>query len=205
MNENRTNQDDLFSKRLRAGRRRTYFFDVRATRSNDYYLTITESKKKFNEDGYERHKIFLYKEDFNKFLAGLKETIDHIKTDLLPEYDFDEFSHKDDDYQPRHRSTSQSRQSDQGTPGDQDSQLVEEEHSGPTVIPVEGSDDGMDNPGESDSGSDFTATADEDTVEDAASPDAPAATTEAAEPAEAENRDNDTHASGGDEEALKWD
>ena len=57
--------DSVYSKRIRAGKRRTYFFDVRTTRGNDYYLTITESRKRFNDDGYDRHKIFLYKEDFN--------------------------------------------------------------------------------------------------------------------------------------------
>lgn len=87
----------VYSKAIRAGRRRTYFFDVRNTKGNDFYITITESKKKFNEDGYERHKIFLYKEDFNKFLEAMNETVNHVKTDLLPEYDFDEFS-KNDDY-----------------------------------------------------------------------------------------------------------
>ncbi len=89
----------VFSKAIRAGRRRTYFFDVRSTKGNDFYVTITESKKKFNEDGYERHKVFLYKEDFNKFLEALNDTINHVKTDLLPEYDFDEFSHSDDYYE----------------------------------------------------------------------------------------------------------
>lgn len=69
---------------------------MRTTRSNDYYLTITESKKKRTDDGtYERHKIFLYKEDFNKFLEALQETIDKVKTDLLPEYNFDEFTHRE--------------------------------------------------------------------------------------------------------------
>src|SRR5580692_4817631 len=80
--------ESVFSKRIRAGKRRTYFFDVRATRSNDYYLTITESRKKFNEDGYDRHKIFLYKEDFNKFIKALNETVDYVKTDLMPDFDF---------------------------------------------------------------------------------------------------------------------
>lgn len=87
----------VFSKTIRAGRRRTYFFDVRTTRANDFYITLTESKKKFNDDGYDRHKIFLYKEDFNKFIEALSETIDHVKKDLLPEYDFDEFSNEYDD------------------------------------------------------------------------------------------------------------
>ena len=85
--------ESVYSQRIRAGKRRTYFFDVRATRGNDYYLTITESRKRFNEDGYDRHKIFLYKEDFNKFLKGLTETIDYVKTDLMPDFDFDTFNH----------------------------------------------------------------------------------------------------------------
>src|SRR5260221_4384374 len=83
----------VYSKRIRAGKRRTYFFDVRATRSNDYYLTITESRKKFNEDGYDRHKIFLYKEDFNKFLKALTEAVDYVKTELMPDFDFDAYNH----------------------------------------------------------------------------------------------------------------
>ena len=86
-------QDSVYSKRLKAGKRRTYFFDVRATKGSDYYLIITESRKRFNEDGYDRHKIFLYKEDFNKFVKGLGEAVDYIKTELMPDYDFDAFNH----------------------------------------------------------------------------------------------------------------
>lgn len=85
--------ESVYSKRIRAGKRRTYFFDVRATRSNDYYLTITESRKKFNEDGYDRHKLFLYKEDFNKFMKALSEAVDYVKTDLMPDFDFDAYNH----------------------------------------------------------------------------------------------------------------
>jgi hypothetical protein len=85
--------ESVYSKRIRAGKRRTYFFDVRATRGNDYFLTITESRKRFNEDGYDRHKIFLYKEDFNKFIKALGEAIDHVKTELMPDFDFDAFNH----------------------------------------------------------------------------------------------------------------
>lgn len=85
--------DSVYSKRIKAGKRRTYFFDVRETRGNDYYLTITESRKRFDSDGYDRHKIFLYKEDFNKFLKGLTEAIDYVKTDLMPDFDFDAFNH----------------------------------------------------------------------------------------------------------------
>src|SRR5690242_20835483 len=85
--------ESVYSKRIRAGKRRTYFFDVRATRGNDYYITITESRKKFNEDGYDRHKIFLYKEDFNKFLKALTEAVDYVKTELMPNFDFDAYNH----------------------------------------------------------------------------------------------------------------
>jgi hypothetical protein len=85
--------DSVHGVRVKAGKRRTYFFDVRETRGNDYYITITESRKRFDSDGYDRHKIFLYKEDFNKFLKGLTETVDHVKTVLMPDFDFDAFNH----------------------------------------------------------------------------------------------------------------
>jgi hypothetical protein len=86
--------ESVYSKRIRAGKRRTYFFDVRATRGNDYYLTITESRKRFDNNGYDRHKIFLYKEDFNKFIKALAEAVDYVKTDLMPDFDFDAFNHE---------------------------------------------------------------------------------------------------------------
>lgn len=85
--------ESIYSKRIRAGKRRTYFFDVRTTRGNDYYLTITESRKRFNDSGYDRHKIFLYKEDFNKFIKALGEAVDYVKTELMPDFDFDAFNH----------------------------------------------------------------------------------------------------------------
>ena len=93
MENNGGKYSGFFSKKLRAGKRRTYFFDVRSTKQGDYFLTITESKKKFDSDGYESHKIFLYKEDFKKFMEGLQETIDHVKTELMPDFDFDAFNH----------------------------------------------------------------------------------------------------------------
>ena len=86
--------ESVFSKKVKAGKRRTYFFDVRRTKGEDYYLTLTESTKNFGRDGYERHKIFLYKEDFNRFLASLEETINYIKTELMPEYDYEEFDRR---------------------------------------------------------------------------------------------------------------
>lgn len=74
-------REEIFSQAVRAGKR-TYFFDVKATRRNDYYLTITESKKRYHKDGrffYEKHKVFLYKEDFDKFVDGLTEAIKYIE------------------------------------------------------------------------------------------------------------------------------
>lgn len=80
--KNEADREEIFSKAVRAGKR-TYFFDVKSTKGNDYYLTITESKKRFSDDGkffYEKHKLFLYKEDFEKFAEGLTEVIGHIKS-----------------------------------------------------------------------------------------------------------------------------
>ena len=78
--EDKTGKEEIFSKVVRAGKR-TYFFDVKATRMDDYYLTITESKKRLGKEGkifYEKHKIFLYKEDFDKFTEGLKNAVEYI-------------------------------------------------------------------------------------------------------------------------------
>ncbi len=83
-NKNENVREEIFSKVVRAGKR-TYFLDVKATRRNDYYLTITESKKRFNRDGrhyFEKHKIFLYKEDFEKFTDNLHEVIEYIKENI---------------------------------------------------------------------------------------------------------------------------
>ena len=89
-------QQEIFSKKIRAGKR-TYFFDVKSTKGNDYFITITESKKRFDDGSFIKHKIFLYKEDFNKFMEALTETVNHIKTELMPEYNFDEFVRDNND------------------------------------------------------------------------------------------------------------
>jgi len=82
MDQIETNNDNLFSKRVRAGKR-TYFFDVKATRSEkDFYIVITESRR-ISEEKYEKHKVFLYKEDFQKFIDALTETVDHVERDFL--------------------------------------------------------------------------------------------------------------------------
>jgi len=96
-NNNDRKIESVYSTRVRAGKRRTYFFDVRATRSNDYFLTITESRKRFDNNGYDRHKVFIYKEDFNKFIKAINEAIDFVKTELMPDFDFDAFNHDEEE------------------------------------------------------------------------------------------------------------
>lgn len=82
-------REEIYSKAVRAGKR-TYFFDVKSTRRDEFYLTITESKKRFESDGnfyFEKHKIFLYKEDFEKFIDGLQEVVSYIEQNQVEEYD----------------------------------------------------------------------------------------------------------------------
>ncbi|MFM2207779.1 MAG: hypothetical protein RL213_1754 [Bacteroidota bacterium] len=82
MSDYNNHREEVFSKSVRAGKR-TYFFDVKSTKSNEYYLTITESKKRLGDDGnpfFEKHKIFLYREDFEKFMDGIREAMERIQT-----------------------------------------------------------------------------------------------------------------------------
>ncbi|MGY6743281.1 MAG: DUF3276 family protein [Cecembia sp.] len=97
MEDNRGNdREEIFSRRVKAGKR-TYFFDVKSTKSNDYYLTITESKRRMRDDSFtfEKHKIFLYKEDFNKFVEALQDAVDHVKNDLMSDFDFSQFDREE--------------------------------------------------------------------------------------------------------------
>jgi len=110
---------------MRAGKRRTYFFDVRKTKGDDYYLTLTESTRKFNEEGYERHKLFLYKEDFNRFIDNLQDVIDHVKTELMPDYDYDEYTRRHEEYeaqqqQEQEESFSKVKESGNGIDSEED-------------------------------------------------------------------------------------
>lgn len=86
------NQQGFFSRKLRAGKKRSYFFDVRSTKQGDFFVTITESKRRYDKPGYDSHKIFLYKEDFKEFQDNLDETLNHIKTELNPEFDYDNYN-----------------------------------------------------------------------------------------------------------------
>jgi len=98
-------EESVFSKRVRAGKRRTYFFDVRKTRGNDYFITITESTRREDGFGYKRHKLFLYKEDFNRFVASLNEVVDHVKTELMPEFDYEEFDRRQAEWEAQNRES----------------------------------------------------------------------------------------------------
>lgn len=90
-------EEPVYTIKMRAGRRRTYFLDVRETKGNDFYITLTESKKRM-DGGYDRHKIYLYKEDFNKFMESMNEVVNHVKTELLPNYDYEESARKQEEY-----------------------------------------------------------------------------------------------------------
>lgn len=116
--------ESVYSNKVKAGKRRTYFFDVRKTKGEDYYLTLTESTRKFNGDGYERHKIFLYKEDFNRFLEGLQDAIDHVKNELMPDYDYDEFTRRHEEYDANFEDDSDY---DQDAPSKQTTSNIESE------------------------------------------------------------------------------
>lgn len=96
------NGEEVFSKPVRAGRR-TYFFDVKATRNDDYFLTITESRKKQGKDGsffFDKHKIYLYKEDFQKFAEGLEEVVEYVKK-YKPEF----FTEEQNNSEERQKTT----------------------------------------------------------------------------------------------------
>ena len=97
-------RSDLFSKSIRAGKR-TYFFDVKSTKGNDLYMTITESKRRFDDNGnpqFEKHKLFLYREDFNKFLDGLHETMERIDAIVDSDQYDDNFETSEDNSEANH-------------------------------------------------------------------------------------------------------
>jgi hypothetical protein len=95
------NHELVHSTKIRAGKRRTYFIDIRTTKGGDYYITLTESLR--HHDGWEKHKILLYKEDFNRFIDALDDAIYHVKTELLPDFDFEKFDRQHEEWE-RERS-----------------------------------------------------------------------------------------------------
>lgn len=97
--EGNYNMESVYTSKVKAGKRRTYFFDVRKTKGEDFYVTLTESTKKFNGEGVERHKIFVYKEDFNRFQSGLNDAINHVKTELMPDYDYAQYERRHEEWE----------------------------------------------------------------------------------------------------------
>jgi len=121
--------DPVYSKKVRAGKRRTYFFDVRQTKGGDYFLTLTESIKRFEGDGFERHKIFLYKEDFNRFMTNLQDTVNYIKTELMPDYDYDEYTRRQEEWEAQRtlENENESQKAETTTDGAEETSEIENE------------------------------------------------------------------------------
>lgn len=134
----------FYSKKLKAGRRRTYFFDVRSTKQGDYFLTITESKKKFEGEGYESHKIFLYKEDFKKFLESLNETVDYVKKELMPDFDYDAERPARTDSHPSRESNHEGDNHREERKVEKKIELPDSETTAPSSGPQIGDDEQMD-------------------------------------------------------------
>lgn len=107
--------ESVYSTKVRAGKRRTYFFDVRKTKGEDFYITITESTKRFNGDGYDRHKIFLYKEDFNRFLESMTDAVDHVKTNLMPDYDYNEYEKRQQEWEQKMAAENLAKEAEEST------------------------------------------------------------------------------------------
>ena len=119
--------ESVYSKKVRAGKRRTYFFDVRRTKGDDFYLTLTESTKRFNGEGYERHKIFLYKEDFNRFIDSLEEAISYVKTELMPDYDYDEFTRRQEEWEAKREEEGLSGETETETKSPKNEEATEDD------------------------------------------------------------------------------
>ena len=108
--------ESVYTSKVRAGKRRTYFFDVRKTKGEDYYITLTESTKRFNGQGYDRHKIFLYKEDFNRFHNGLTEVINHVKTKLMPDFDYEQYERRQAEWEKENAANEAAAKIEESTP-----------------------------------------------------------------------------------------
>jgi hypothetical protein len=146
--------ESVYSSKVKAGKRRTYFFDVRRTKGEDCYITLTESTKKFNDDGYERHKIFLYKEDFNRFVDALQDVVNHVKTELMPNYDYDEFTRRQQEWE---------RKRDAGELDSPDDDNSSDDDSGSDDSSSDDDDSSDDDSSDDDSSDDDAGSDDEDT------------------------------------------
>ena len=134
--------ESVYSSKVRAGKRRTYFFDVRQTKGEDYYITITESTKRFDGNGYERHKIFLYKEDFNRFLGSLNDTIEHVKSELMPDFDYELYERRQKEWEEKLAAEANNPESTTTeTPSSESSDSAEESTDSSDIPVQEESDD----------------------------------------------------------------
>lgn len=140
-NEDYNQRENVYSSKVRAGKRRTYFFDVRKTKGDDYYITITESTKKFNDDGYERHKIFLYKEDFNRFMNSLNDTVNHVKTELMPDFDYEIYERRQKEWEESIAKENAEAASGESTPAAETTESTESTESSAPVAEAPSTDD----------------------------------------------------------------
>ncbi len=127
--ENENRLESVYTSKVRAGKRRTYFFDVRKTKGEDFYITLTESTRRFNAEGYERHKIFLYKEDFNRFQNGLNDAINHVKTELMPDFDYEQYERRQAEWEAQQVLEAENPIIESATVSKEDSEVSEEDVS----------------------------------------------------------------------------
>lgn len=139
-NDGKRKFESVYSNKVKAGKRRTYFFDVRMTKGNDYYITLTESTKKFNGSGYERHKIFLYKEDFNRFLSGLEDVIKHVKTELMPDFDYEQYERREEEWEAKQKEERENAETTQ-PPAQEEKSEVKETEEGDTSENIDSEED----------------------------------------------------------------
>lgn len=99
MEQDHNRPESVYTGKLRAGKRRTYFFDIRPTRNQGFYITLTESTRRQEGEGYIRNKIFIYKEDLNQFIHAFESCVKHMKEELMPEYDYDEFTKRQEEWE----------------------------------------------------------------------------------------------------------
>ena len=135
--------ESVYSSKVRAGKRRTYFFDVRQTKGEDFYITITESTKRFDGNGYERHKIFLYKEDFNRFMQHLGDTVDHVKTELMPNFDYELYERRQREWEQKLREEAEAEANGETIVRDEPLSTEESADSTKVEEPEEKADDDM--------------------------------------------------------------
>ncbi|NNF33611.1 MAG: DUF3276 family protein [Saprospiraceae bacterium] len=140
-NDGKRKFESVYSNKVKAGKRRTYFFDVRMTKGNDYYITLTESTKKFNSSGYERHKIFLYKEDFNRFLSGLEDVISHVKTELMPDFDYEQYERREEEWEAKQKLEQENAESIQPPAAAEEKSETNDSEEGDTSESIDSEED----------------------------------------------------------------